>query len=760
MVDFRDRFDDLGARGQPGPAQTPQPGTIPTIPNITDRFDTPPQQAGAAVVLPPPSGLPGSGMPPLQPPHVVQQRDPAWPPGKVQGDGSVVQMQRPGTVPYDINDPQADNFGGDAGVWTTLKASLVPETDAANIQKKLRIYARDMGIPEERFFIDTQGNAAWIDAKGQKHLVVPTVGGGTWADPTDKMRRFAAQTGNTAGSLLGPLFGGGAAMVTGPFGGAVVAGGVDALRQIAGNWVAGEKEPWKDLSYSNMAWQAFGTGATELAGQIGSALITRLLQPGNPYNLRDGEIKQLQMMMNTARERAATAERHGIQTTPYDLTDLEFLRRLEQTVSKQPGYAGDIMKSYYDQRADFSFPNGVTNLFKQISPEGTPVVGLDKLQRGAEETVNHLRNTQVSQGTRNGWGEAIGSGARPDVREAVAEIQSRIEHTSGPVKQKLQEFLGELRDGQTLVTDFERLHNIRLDMEATLDGYRRSLPVEQRGRLTEVLGPIFMKFDQALNAAHPAYAKGTEAYVQAGQAVETIRDGILTLLAQNPSIAGNMGKTMFKADPDSLATARQLFIAAGQGDNWNAGVRAVLQGNLETSAGKRVSSNFAEKTAPFDTNRQALNQALPDDAVVKQDMNNVLDIGRAQGRVNRPPNRLETENIRLEDQRMGGTTVADTVRAALSPFRFLRTLGDEVVQRAYNANAVDMASKLTAGPRPVLQMLEETTRSPFEGWQRHAFERAVNLAGTVPTRNLLNYPDPTLPTAPDLQRGLLRTPLH
>jgi hypothetical protein len=799
VVEYRDRFDTPSSHflgSEAASALTRSPAQPRDAPQIIDRFNQP-QQAGAVVGLPGATGNPGSGMPDLRPPPAIAQRNPAWPTGSPRGDGTFVQQQQPGTVSYDANDPQADNFGGDAGPWTTLKASLVPETSPENVSKKLRIYARDMGIPENRFFIDKEGNAAWIDMKGSKHLVVPTVGGGDWKDPTDKMRRFAAQSGNMAGSMIAPTVGGATAAVAGPAAGAAAAAGADALRQIAGNWVAGEDAPWQNLSYSNMAWQAAGVGATELAGQIGSALVTRFLQPGNPYNLRDGEIKQLQAMMGKARGRAGTAGELGMDATPYDLTDLEFLRRLEQTVSKQPGVAGDIMKQYYDQRSDFNFPASITNLFKRISPEGTPLVGLDKLQRGAESTIAHIRDQQVSLGTQGGWGEAIASGARPDARAVVAEIQNQIEHTSGPVKQELQRLLGEMRDGTTLVTDFERLHNIRLDMEGTLDGFRRTLPPSERGRMTEVLDPIFNKFNQTLEAAHPGYAQGTKAYQAAGKATEDIRDGVLTLLSQNPDLSGNMGKALFKADPETVEKARKLFIAAGQGDNWNAGVRAVLQDNLTTSSGPKVAGNFANKTVPFDANRQALNAALPE--AERTSMDNTVNLAKAQGRVVHPPNRAEVENVRLEDRKVGYTPISSTIRAALGPFRFTRELGDELVDRAFNGNATRMAERLIGADVPkrtllgdlknlpgdmwrdltgrkppppppwtppvpstgrVLQHLENTAASPFEGWKRHAFERAIGLGGAVETRGLLDQPTETLPTAPDLQRGLLLRPLH
>jgi hypothetical protein len=784
MVEYRDRFDEPEGTIPRQPSDRPRPtdgaAGAPSMAFI-DRFDQP-QQAGSLVQLPP--AMPGSGVPDLRPAPVIAPRNPAWPAGSKLGDGTFVQQQQPGTVGYDIDDPNADNFGGDAGVMTTLKASLVPETSPENIQKKLRIYARDMGVPENRFFIDNQGNAAWIDMKGSKHLVVPTVGGGNWADGHDMLRRVGAQTGNAVGSMIAPTVGSAAAPLIGPVGAAAVAGGADALRQIAGNWVAGEDKPWQDLSYSNMAWQAAGSGAVELGSQMTGALIARFLQPGNPYNLRAEEIARLRAIMPQVRGRAGTATDLDLHATPYDLTDLEFLRRLETTVARQPGAAGDIMKQYYDQRADFNFPNGVATLFKRISPEGTPLVGLDKLQRGAEETIGHLRNQQVSQGTQGGWGTAIASGARPDVRQVVAEIQNKIGHTSGPVKQELQRILGELKDGTTLVTDFERLHSIRLDLESTLDGFRRTLPPAERGRMTEVLDPIFAKFNGALDAAHPAYAQGTRAYSQAGQQVAEVRDGILTLLSQNPTLAGNMGKTLFQADPDAVTRARQLFISAGQGDAWEAGTRAVLQGNVTGGAGRNVSGSFAAKTAPHDANRQALAAALPDG--VQTDMANVLDLGRAQGRVAHPPNRAEVENLRLEQP--GSAPISETARAVLAPFRFMRDMGDEFVQRSYNRNAVEMAMDLTGqrGPKPsmgpsslmfwrqpprpapngtpstaaVLQNLENTAASPFTGWQRQLFERSLSTLGAAATRGLLDDPDPTLPTAPDLRRGLLLRPLH
>jgi hypothetical protein len=66
----------------------------------------------------------------------------------------------------------------------------------------------------------------------------------------------------------------------------------------------------------------------------------------------------------------------------------------------------------------------------------------------------------------------------------------------------------------------------------------------------------------------------------------------------------------------------------------------------------------------------------------------------------------------------------------------------------------------TPSTAEVLQNLENTAASPFTGWQRQLFERSLSTGGAAATRGLLDDPDPTLPTAPDLRRGLLLRPLH
>lgn len=778
---FVDPFDTA-----PKASPTASPTVSPTVS---------PTQAGAFVdpfdALPMPARDPlqtGSAMPQLRPPVPPgTPREPTWPVGSPRGGyGTSLRQQPPGTVSFDPAEPGADNFGGEASVAGTIKASMVPETSEENTRKQFRIYSRDMGIPENRFFIDNEGNPRWVDMKGNTHLVVPTVGGGDWKQPVDMARRIGAQVGDNVGASLAPLMGGAASAVAGPLAGAAVAGATDLGRQAVGNYLAGEEQPFSNLDYGNAAWQAAGVGAAELAGQVGTALITRATQR-NPYNLRDGEIRQLQQQMPQVRNRAGSANQLGLQTTPYDLAEIEALRRLETTVAKQEGWAGDIMKAYYDQRSDFNFPNAVGNLFSRISKEGTPAVGFDRLQRGADRTLAHIRDQQVNQGVRGGWGDAIASGVRPDIRPAVAEIQARLPHTSGPVRKELERILGDLKDGQILTSDFEKLHNIRLDLEGTLDGYRRTLPVGERGRMTEVLDPIFAKFNEALEAANPKYAAGSQAYQEAGKAAAELRDGLLTLLSKDPEINTKLGSTLFNADPETVKRARQLFIAAGEGDAWNAGTRAFLQEGLRTSKGANVGGNFSAKAAPFDAHRVALDEALPEEAVhLTRD---VLDIGRAQGKVKHPPNRGEVENSRLEENRVGRGTVGQVVRAALSPFRFTKELGDDIVSRAFNQNAANMALKVTGQevPKPpgllrritgvapravppqgtpqVLANLEATTRSPFGGWQRHLLERAIANGlggGSIAygrATGLLGQPDPTEPTAEDLIRsGLLGVP--
>jgi len=780
-AEYIDRFDNPAAKlpgaSAAGALVTPQASPQAT-PQFIDRFDQPATPQADPMRF-------GTAMPELQVPsaEIGVPRQPAWPPSQE------LRQQPPDSVSYNPTDPGADNFGGDAGFLTTMKASLVPETSPENMRKQFRIYSRDMGIPEDRFFLDNEGNPAWIDLKGNKHLVVPTVGGGDWKQPLDMARRVGAAVGDNVGASVAPVVGGGASMVAGPLAGAATAGAADLGRQALGNYFAGS--PLDDLDYGNAAWQAAGVGTAELAGQVGASVATRLTQK-NPYNLRDGEIRELQQQMPLVRNRANTATQLNMQTTPYDLAGTEALRRLEQTVSKQPGWAGDIMKAYYDQRSDFNFPNAVGNLFGRISKEGVPAVGLDKLKRGAENTLAHIRDQQVNQGVRGGWGEAIASGVKPDIRPAVAEIQARLPHASGPVKAELERILKDLhdpvRDGGhigagSLITDFEKLHNIRLDLEGSLEGLRRTLPPSQRGRMTEVLEPIYAKFNAALEAAHPNYAAGTEAYSQAGNAAADLRDGVLTLLSRDPEVGGKLSDVLFNADAETVKRARQLFIAAGQGDAWDAGTRAFLENNLLSSRGPNVAGGFSSKSAPFDSHRIAIDEALPDEALhLTRD---VLDIGRNMGRVRHPANRAEVENVRLEEDRVGRGAVSQAVRAALSPFRFTKELGDDIVSRAFNANAAEMALKLTghqtpkppgllrrmAGVAPravppqgtpqVLENLEATTLSPFGGWQRHLLERAIANGGGMNAvaygraSGLLGQQDPTEPTAEDLRRGLL-----
>jgi hypothetical protein len=486
------------------------------------------------------------------------------PPIEGGGDGSTVGMPGDHVIPYDLNAPQIDDLSTSARPGTVLKASMVPETDLNNQKKRIRIIAQDMGIPESRFFYQ-RGDIKYIDDTGKIHAAVPTIGGGSLTNPADMLGRVGAQAGYNAGPLAAAVTGGAAATVGGPAVGAAVAGVTDLGRQALGNYFA--DAPIDDLSYSNAGWQALGVGAGEMLGQIGSSVAGWAMGGKRFYNLRDGEVRQLQQVMKTARDRAQVAQDLGLHTTPYDLTDLPFFKRLETTVSKQGGTAGDIMQDYYLQRSEVNFPGGIAKLLDRISPEGTPSVGWDKLKQGAENTIAFLRNNQTRAGNAAGWGEAIGSGARPDVRSVVAEIRNRIGHTSGVAQEQLEKLLGELytpaRGGApgtgALVTDYEKLHNIRLDLEGTLDGLRTTLPPSERGRLSEVLDPIYEGLNTALETAHPAYARGTTEYQLRGAQAAQLRNGVLTLASKQPGIQEKLGGMIFNSDAKTITEARQMF---------------------------------------------------------------------------------------------------------------------------------------------------------------------------------------------------------
>jgi hypothetical protein len=743
---------------------------------ITDPFDDPSFRPGASALPQMPQQMPQQQqdtgiriIDPFDNPNFRPGQLPALPPGSGRGDGTSLTMPGANVIPYDPNDPDRDKVGGSAGVLTTLKAGMVPETDLENQQKRIKIFSQGMGIPESRFFYDNDGNALYVGDDGQVHMAVPTIRGGTVKQPVDLARRVGGQVGINVGPTLPAVAGGAAAMVGGPLLGAAVGGATDAVRQVAGNYFAGA--PLDDIRYGNSAWQAAGVGAGEVAGQVGSALVQRARNPINPYNLRDGEIRQLIEALPQARERARVLQEHGMQATPYDLTDLDFLQRLEVTVNKQPGPVGDYMRRYYDQRSEMSFPNGVAQLFKRISPEGTPLVGWDKLQQGAQNTIAFLQNNATRAGNAGGWQEAIGSGARPDVRQVVADIRARIGHTSGVTREQLEKLLGELytptRGGQpgtgTLVTDFEKLHNVRLDLEGTLDGLRTTLPPSERGRLSEVLDPIYNDLNAALETAHASYGKGTLEYQLQQSHVAELRNGILTLMSKDPRVHEKLGDALFNSNAETVDRARQLFAQAGQINNWRAGTRAFLEDALRASKGDRTSSTFANKVAPLSPQWESLRAALPE--AEQNNMAQILNTARAQGRVPHPRAKVSEEPVRLEEQQIGTTPLRSTIRAAISPFRWVKELGDEMVNRPFSWKASDMAQKLTSGTDNVLANLEATAQEPFGGWQRHLLEQALaagtqGAIGQGRATGLLDDTQETKPTDPRLRRipGLLSIP--
>lgn len=710
----------------------------------------------------------------------------------------VLTQQPPGTVPFDPTAGSQDQVGGgSAPVTSVLKASMVPATSAENMQKKIKIFSRDMNIPESRFFVDKEGEINWVDFSGASHRVVPSVEAGSWKDPLDLTQRFGARVGNEFGPMLPAAVGGTVSMVAGPAAGAAAAAATDAGRQYVGNWLAGENSPGSNLDYGNMGWQALGTGVAEVGTQVGSALVGRALNR-NPYNLPEGEIRMLQGALPTAKARAEALEKHGIWATPYELTDLPFLKRLETTTSKRAG-GKEIMENFYDLRSERNFPAGIQNLLKKISPEGVPDVGLQRLQNGAENTLQYLKNNQVNAGLANGWGEAIASGARVDARPVIAEINKILPHVNGEIQGQLNKLLNNLYDTArggapgtgSLVTDFEKIHNIRLDLEATLKKIEGG-PAEEAGRMTTYLKPVQTKLQGALETAHPAYKKGNAAFELSGRDQQELRDGIITLLSQDPKVNAAAGRTLFDADPKVVAKARELFELAGQGEHWAAGTRAFLENALRSSAKGNTGANFAQKVAPFETHVDALKTALPPGE--GETVGHIIDAAKASGRVPHPTKRAEVENVRLDQTMIPGSTLGETIKLGANPFGWTRELGNNIVVRAMDDRAVTMAENLTgrnygpynladrlAGrkmPAPryrvdgtdqfapstaqVLRNLEDTTAT-FGGWQRHAFERALagGISGTAAKmreEGLLGREDATEPTAEDLllpQSGLL-----
>jgi len=568
------------------------------------------------------------------------------------GDGSAIGVQPPGTR----MGPPIDDMSRAASYRATGSASLLP-----NVDDQITAYSRQMGIPRERFGVDSSGNIVYADRDGRLARVNPSVSGATGVG--DAARRAAGWLAGQAGPAI-PMAGGTAGgavgeAVAGPaggiFGATAGSGLFDYLRQVAGRYINGlDESPLGNLTNVdplNVAGQAAMGGAGQTIGTGLRAAFNR-----NPLGVSAFDrVQATTPAAQAAWERLyASAARSGVDLDVAQTTGLPSLRvagrqlrrypetmdaetaRLEQQQTVQ---IPDAMRRQMDanvgpaRSVDEAVGNNPEFAPRDLAGNALPRPGLRGAAGDIIEGAGRARTALASPH----YQEAFGSGTIPDASPIVQRIDDLLQSGRFPENSATARALGaartsltrEVTDAQgnvtrTVLDNYEGLHNAKLAMDSALGELARSGASRADLRVAERnLVALQQDLTNTLRRAHPAYERGYQAYIAASPAVQAVERDLGALANMDgPERMAVLDATFGARNmtPERVTRMRQAFLTTGRIEEWNGAVRAWMDNRLADAVTPLQDGQVPNvagrlfKTLTEGRQRDILRAALPPDA--------------------------------------------------------------------------------------------------------------------------------------------------
>jgi hypothetical protein len=499
----------------------------------------------------------------------------------------------PDRGPIGVDDPSQS-----ASFWTTIKASLQPD-----ISKQIEQYATDRGIDIRRYGVDREGNVVFINDKGKVVREIPSVEGATGV--VDFLRRL----GQNIGAFLGPTapetVGTAVAMyMPNPLlkvpAGMLAAGATDVARQGLGNILL--DRPVMDVDPINAAGHAALTGAGVGVPQLASKLVRR-----TPFDIAPHEAVAMRDQAQPAEwaRRAALAEDAGVDLSPANITGLRSMQHLERQLGRETEGA-DIVGEAYKRREGVQLPAYMERQLGEISPGYSRGLAQREMGTASQDIIDQAVARRTMAANPH-YEEAYASGVTPDIADVIADLSARIERT--PVNSKhrkaLQRILNMMAPERKIgagpraitvraaETDYRRLHEIKLEIDADLDAIKEGAPAAVRvaGRnLEEIQNSLTAK----LRGAHPGYEEGYQKFIAMSEAVDEARKGLVGAAARERAAGFQLTPNKFfafnSADVESITSTRAQFVRSGKLRQWNRGLRAYIEETADRFAGNEFPS--------------------------------------------------------------------------------------------------------------------------------------------------------------------------
>lgn len=577
-----------------------------------------------------------------------------------------------------------DAVGGKtvASMGTLTKAAMVDDP-----QTKLRIFAKarfpNDPKAEERYGM-LGSEVVYIGDDGKLYRDTPAgfVGG---------LKEFGA---GIAGKAL-PIAGGIAGGIVGAPGGPPGVIGGSALGAAAGE---GYRKTIANVGFDESQTvggniKAMGTEAVWSAG--GAYVGKKLGDFLNRHAARD--IARLDKPATAALQ--AKARQLDIDLTPGQASNLPSQKLREEALARMPQTA-DIMDDAMRQQAAQA-TKATENFLARISPvEGLDEAGtvardaakqvISKLTAERAQAAKPLYQRAFTEfaGFSDEQGEALARlRSSPSFREAEKVATRLYQDDLATMGAKQMPQAGALRD----------LHYTKLALDKLIgDAATGSYNKTTRSALIGIKNELLKVMDEA----SPAYAQARATFAHMSPNIESVQDGVIAKVAGLGDEQAMKASQMMlgpQMSPAAVQRARDLFLKAGLGDDWNAMVRAHLQESF-MKAGREFKGGSVGQAPTFraamagnPAQKRVLEVAM--DYQQRAAFNDLMEVFEAMGRI-RPANvnsitRPMEEAVRVMRQESGAGMIGRGAQM-LSP----QDIGSRISQWMAEARAGQHAEKL------------------------------------------------------------------
>ena len=633
-----------------------------------------------------------------------------------------------------VYDPDNKNV---AGAWDVGVASLATEPQA-----KLRYYARELNIPEEKMRVQggnifAQGDDGQfynVEAGNMNQLMkgvgpsFPAVGGGV---------------GTVLGMAGGPLVAAG--------GGVTGASGGQYLRELAAQQLMGQtpsgyrvaKEGAIDLA-STAAGLLIGKGLTRAAATKAGKELEGLIKQGGV-----AAMDALEEVLKGVNNAYGT----NIKLTAAELSNSVKLRAQQMAVDNHPEQ-GQRMADFYKERAGESDKAFSGMLDKEFGPGISPDVAGGRLVGNAAEAQAELTKQVSREGSplyKAAFKESVelgGINIRP-VTDLMAETERAFPSAAAGIKQ--------VRDMVMKVTQRETpngpVDHIKYEsnLELLQDGVKETLDdlisaATQKGsrKLARRYQKIQTKLLDVIDAKVPSFKVARDTWSELMAAKGLAEGGMIpTLAGKKLKDFEEMGRLFFNGtSPSEIARVRSSIMKTKNGEaNWN----GVLRGYLDqqwSKAGRVYKSQVSDPTKagviqPLtywadmigDTRQMArLEKAMNTTQFTA--FKKLMDVFEATGRATNfnstTPRQLAGRDM-LEGPTLGGETMKSIVNP--NPLT-LMSRAQEGVQNLVNTGNISRIVDVLTNGDSIKELLKISSRSTDRDKAAMAVMKAFNFVRT------------------------------